>query len=178
MTQAGQVVDFWREAGVGQWFARNDAFDARIRQQFEALHFAAARREHEDWLEDAQGALALLLLLDQFSRNLFRGSAHAWATDPLARHYAARALTAGHDQAFEPALRAFFYLPWEHSEAAADQARSVELFRALGDRTYLDYAIEHQKVIARFDRFPHRNRALGRETTPGEQAWLDAGGGF
>jgi uncharacterized protein (DUF924 family) len=178
MTQAAEVVTFWREAGIARWFAKDEAFDHEIRRRFEATHFAAARRGHEDWLQDAEGALALLLLLDQFPRNLFRGSAHAWAADPLARHYAARALAAGHDQAFEPLLRGFFYLPWEHSEDAADQARSVELFRALGDATYLDYAIEHEQVITRFGRFPHRNRALGRKTTPEEQAWLDAGGGF
>ncbi len=175
---ASAVVAFWHEAGVDAWFAKSETFDTGIRRRFEAAHFAAARREYEHWLEDAEGALALLLLLDQFPRNLFRDSAHAFATDPLARQYAARALAAGHDQAFEPLLRGFFYLPWEHSEVAADQARSVGLFRALGDAKYLDYAIEHEKVISRFGRFPHRNRALGRDTTPEEQAWLDAGGGF
>ncbi|MGI8560873.1 MAG: DUF924 family protein [Luteimonas sp.] len=178
MVQAEEVVDFWRDAGDRQWFAKDDGFDAEIRRRFEAAHFAAARREHEAWLEDANGALALLLLLDQFPRNLFRDSAHAWAADPLVRHYAARAIQAGHDAAFEPALRGFFYLPYEHSEDAQDQARSVELFRALGDKGYLDYAVQHQKIIDRFGRFPHRNRALGRDNTPGEQAWLDAGGGF
>jgi uncharacterized protein (DUF924 family) len=178
MTQAHEVVDFWREAGAGQWFARSDAFDAEIRSRFEVAHFAAARRELEDWLDAAEGALALLLLLDQFPRNLFRDSAHAWAADPLARHYAGRAIAAGHDAACDPALRAFFYLPLEHSEDMADQTRSVELFRALGNAGYLDYALQHQKVIARFGRFPHRNRALGRDNTPEEQAWLDAGGGF
>jgi uncharacterized protein (DUF924 family) len=178
MVQAEEVVDFWRDAGDRQWFAKDDSFDAEIRRRFEAAHFAAARREHEAWLEDANGALALLLLLDQFPRNLFRDSAHAWAADPLARHYAGRAIEEKRDQAFEPALRGFFYLPYEHSEDGEHQARSVELFRALGDKGYLDYAVQHQKIIDRFGRFPHRNRALGRDNTPEEQAWLDAGGGF
>ncbi|GAA4858424.1 DUF924 family protein [Luteimonas vadosa] len=178
LQQARDIVAFWRQAGPGKWFAKDDAFDAAIRQQFEALHFAAARRELDDWLDDAEGALALLLLLDQFPRNLFRGSAHAWAADPLARHVAGRAIVRGHDAAFDPQLRAFFYLPYEHAEDVQDQARSVELFRALGNVGYLDYALEHQRIIERFGRFPHRNHALGRTSTPEEQAWLEAGGGF
>ena len=158
--------------------AKNDAFDDAIRLKFEATHFAAARGEYDGWRATAEGTLALLILLDQFPRNLFRGSAHAFATDGLARHVAVRALDAGHDAAFEPALRAFFYLPFEHSEAPADQDRSVALFDALGDANYRDYAHAHRDVIARFGRFPHRNAALGRDTTPAEQAWLDAGGGW
>lgn len=176
--QAQEVVGFWRDAGSKRWFAKDDGFDAAIRGRFEDMHFAASRRELDDWLDDADGALALLLLLDQFPRNLFRDSAHAYAADPLARHCATRAIEAGLDAAFDPELRAFFYLPYEHSEDAQDQARSVELFRALGNAAYLDYAIKHQEVIERFGRFPHRNRALGRDNTPQEQAWLDAGGGF
>lgn len=178
MATAQDVVGFWREAGYGKWFARDDGFDAELERRFLADHHAAARREREDWLEDAEGALALMVLLDQVPRNVFRDSAHAFATDPLARHYADRAIAAGHDRAFEPALRGFLYLPFEHAENMTDQARSVALFRALGQETYLKYAIEHRDVIARFSRFPHRNRALGRSNTPEEQAWLDAGGGF
>lgn len=177
-TKGQDIVGFWREAGYRQWFAKSDASDAEIRARFGDAHFAAARRELEDWLGVAEGALALLLLLDQFPRNLFRGSAHAWAADPLARHYATRAIEAGHDAAFDASLRAFFYLPYEHSEDIADQARSVELFRALGNAGYLDYALRHQEIIERFGRFPHRNRTLGRVDTPEEQAWLEAGGGF
>jgi uncharacterized protein (DUF924 family) len=178
MATAQEVVRFWREAGSGKWFARDDRFDAELERRFLADHHAAARREREDWLEDAEGALALVLLLDQMPRNLFRDSAHAFATDPLARLYADRAIAAGHDRTFEPALRGFFYLPFEHGENMNDQARSVALFRELGHETYLSYAIAHRDVIARFSRFPHRNRALGRRNTPEEQAWLDAGGGF
>lgn len=172
------VVAFWRDAGPAQWFRGGDAFDALCRDRLGRAHHAAARRELDRWSATSEGALALLLLLDQIPRNIFRDSGHAFATDGLARHFARVALDAGHDAAFEPALRAFFYLPLEHSESLADQDRSVALFEALGDANYRNYAIAHRDVIARFGRFPHRNAALGRETTPEEQAWLDAGGGF
>lgn len=177
MTAAADVVAFWRDADYAKWFARDDGFDAEFERRFAAAHFAAAQRELEHWLEDADGALALMVLLDQFPRNVFRRSAHAYATDPLARHYAERAIDAGHDTSIDPKLRVFFYLPFEHSEDPADQARSVALHEAL-DENYMKYAIAHRDVIARFDRFPHRNRELGRESTAEEQAWLDAGGGF
>jgi uncharacterized protein (DUF924 family) len=177
MTEANEVIAFWRDAGIDTWFARDDAFDARFRECFIDAHFAAARREFEHWMEDADGALALVLLLDQFPRNCFRRSGHAYATDPLARHYAARAVAAGLDARVDPALRVFMYLPFEHSEDIGDQARSVELMR-LVDAGYMRYAVAHRDVIERFGRFPHRNRELGRESTPEEQAWLDAGGGF
>lgn len=177
MTTANEVVAFWRDAGYARWFARDDAFDAHFRERFEDAHFAAARREREDWMNDAEGALALLILLDQFPRNVFRGSGHAFATDGLARHYADRALAAGFDAQVDPVLRVFFYMPFEHSEDPADQQRSIELVAQL-DPNYMKYAVAHRDVIARFGRFPHRNRALGRESSAEEQAWLDAGGGF
>jgi len=177
MTTADEVVGFWRKAGPGAWFAGDAAFDGEC-VRFEQAHMAAARGEHEDWLQTSDGALALMILLDQIPRNIYRGTGHAFATDGLARRYALRAIEAGHDQPVEPALRAFFYLPLEHAEDMGDQDYSVELFTALGDKTYLDYAIAHRDVIARFGRFPHRNQALGRVSTAEEQAWLDAGGGF
>lgn len=175
---AAALLAFWREAGMGKWFRGGAAFDADCRTRWQDAHFAAARRECDDWLSDADGALALVLLLDQIPRNIFRGSAHAFATDPLALHMASRALDAGFDARVEPALRFFFYLPFEHSEALAEQQRAVDLFTALGDANLLGYAVAHRDVIARFGRFPHRNAALGRINTPDEQAWLDAGGGF
>ena len=171
------IVAFWRDAGYEKWFARNEAFDAELHDRFKDAHFAASRRELEDWMDSADGALALLILLDQFPRNCFRKSAHSYATDPLARHYTARAVEAGFDTAVDPALRVFFYLPFEHSEDMADQERSVELARAL-DENFMKYAVAHRDTIARFGRFPHRNRELGRTNTPEEQAYLDAGGGF
>ena len=121
-----------------------------------------------------------MLLTDQFPRNLFRHSAHAFATDEMARHVADRALARGFDQATEPSLRAFFYLPFEHHEDAAAQARAVALCEKLtaetGAKSWLDYARLHQQLIARFGRFPHRNAVLGRVSTPEEIAYLAAGG--
>ena len=175
---AQDVVAFWRDAGMAKWFRGGDAFDAECRAQFLDAHHAAARREYEHWMDTAEGALALLILLDQIPRNVFRDSGHAFATDSLARYYATRAVEAGFDARSDAALRLFFYLPFEHAEDMADQDRSVELITTLGSPDLLGYANAHREVIARFGRFPHRNRALGRINTPDEQAWLDAGGGF
>lgn len=175
---AAQVVAFWRDAGMAKWFGSDAAFDAQCRDVLGEAHMAASRRELEDWIDVPEGALALLLLLDQIPRNIFRKSAHSWASDGLARHYAELAIEAGHDQAFDTGLRAFFYLPFEHSEDLADQDRSVALFEAAGDKSFLPYAINHREAIRKFGRFPHRNAALGRTNTPEEQAWLDAGGGW
>lgn len=174
----GEIVAFWREAGYAKWFQGGKSFDEECRGRFLDAHHAAARREFEHWIADAEGALALILLLDQIPRNVFRGSGHAFATDGLARHYAARAVEAGLDARVEPMLRAFFYLPFEHSEDLADQHRAVALFQGIGDVDYTKYAQAHLEVIETFGRFPHRNRALGRVNTAEEQTWLDNGGGF
>ena len=178
MATANEVVGFWREAGYRQWFGGGTAFDRECESRFLDAHFATARRELDAWMGDAEGVLALLVLLDQIPRNVFRGSAHAWASDPLARHYATRALAAGFDQQVDADLRLFFYMPFEHSESIADQERSVALHRTLPGNDADAWAVKHYDVIARFGRFPHRNAALGRATTPEEQAYLDAHGGF
>jgi len=172
------IVAFWREAGPKAWFKKSAAFDATIAERFEAAHHAAARGEFDAWTETAEGSLALLLLLDQFPRNLYRRSAHAFATDPLARNVARRAIGAGHDLATAPLLRGFFYLPFEHSEDLADQARSVDLCETLEREAGMSakWARDHRDIIARFGRFPHRNACLGRVTTVEEQAFLDGGG--
>ena len=175
---AEDVVAFWRQAGYQQWFGGGAEFDRQCEAGFVAAHFTAARRGLDGWMDSADGALALLLLLDQIPRNVFRGSAHSYATDALARHHAAAAIDAGFDRAVDPVLRIFLYMPFEHSEDIADQQRAVALTTALGDAGYSRYAILHHDVIARFGRFPHRNRALARASTPEEQAYLDAGGGF
>lgn len=172
------VLRFWRDAGPGKWFNGGAEFDDACRAELGDAHLAAARRELDAWMSDPDGALALVLLLDQIPRNIFRGSGHAFATDGVARLHAAKALEPGFDARVDPALRFFFYMPFEHSEDMLDQVRSLELFNALGDAHSLEYAKAHHDVIARFGRFPHRNAALGRISTPGEQAWLDAGGGF
>ncbi|MBC6981065.1 DUF924 family protein [Caulobacter sp. 17J80-11] len=170
-----RVLNFWREAGPSKWFRGGDAFDHACRQ-FEPAHFAAARRELDDWAETAEGALALLLLLDQFPRNLWRGSAHMWATDPLARTFAHRALDRGFDRSGPRDLRAFWYLPFQHSERLADHDRGLAAMADCGDDD-TRWARHHREIIVRFGRFPHRNAALGRESTPEEQAYL-ADGGF
>ncbi|HJU07908.1 MAG TPA: DUF924 family protein [Rhodanobacteraceae bacterium] len=174
--QAPQVLDFWRAAGAQRWFTRDAAFDAECRMRFLDAHYAAARREFENWMDDAHSALALLILLDQIPRNVFRNSAHAYATDPLARHYARRAIEAGFDKSVEPELRTFFYLPFEHSENLADQERALVLYRGMPGENADRWARIHYDIIRRFGRFPHRNAALGRETTSEEQAFLDSGG--
>lgn len=174
--QPREIVRFWREAGPGKWFDKDVEFDHALSTRFLDTHMAAARRELDHWLDEAEGALALLILLDQFPRNAFRGTAHMFATDPLALAFARQAVAYGHDRAVEPALRVFFYLPFEHSEALADQDSAVALCEALGEGDYARYARIHRDVIARFGRYPHRNAVLGREATAEEQVFLDAGG--
>lgn len=174
----GEVIEFWRQAGPARWFAKDAAFDAEIGARFEGWHHAAARGELGHWTEDWQGSLALLLLLDQFPRNIYRANAHAFACDPLARGIARAALDAGHDQSAPAELRVFFYLPFEHSELIEDQDRCVELCERLDlqGSEWAKWARLHRDVIVRFGRFPHRNTALGRVSTPEEQAFLESGG--
>jgi uncharacterized protein (DUF924 family) len=170
------VIAFWRDAGPERWFEKDTAFDEQIRERFLALHEAAAVGALRAWETNADGALALLLLLDQFPRNIFRGDARAFATDPLARAVAAGALVRGFDAQVAPDMRAFFYLPFEHSEDMTDQNRALMLYKAAGDADNLKWAELHADVIRRFGRFPHRNAMLGRVTTAEEQAFLDSGG--
>ncbi len=172
---AQSVIDFWRDAGAERWFRKDAAFDGLFRERFMGLHFAAARRELDGWVESAPGSLALAILLDQFPRNGFRGTAHMYATDPLARHFARLAQASGHGAATEPALRLFLHLPFCHSEDLADQDLSVALSAPLGGDA-AEHAEGHRAVIRRFGRFPHRNALLGRETTPEEAAFLAEGG--
>lgn len=170
-------MTFWRNAGPRRWFAKDARFDDAIRLRFEPVHHAAARGVYDGWADEgAEAALALLLLLDQFPRNLYRDSAHAWATDPKARAVARRAVDRGWLTEVEPELRGFFLLPFEHSEDLADQELCLALAAELGDPDLIKWAGIHHVIIARFGRFPHRNAALGRATTPEEQAFLDEGG--
>ena len=185
-----RLLGFWFADGLDTsrraWFEKDEAFDAACREGFGALVAPAREGALDGWAETPQGALALLLLLDQFPRNLFRGSAEAFASDAHARDVARRVVLARRfDLELPPAARVFFYLPFEHGEAMADQDLSVALFEGLRDVPAhaapggaIDYAWRHRQVIHRFGRFPHRNAALGRKNTPDEQAWLDAGGGF
>jgi uncharacterized protein (DUF924 family) len=169
------VVGFWRDAGPSRWFRKDAAFDEQFRNRFLMAHEAATRGELDDWAGDAQGALALLILLDQFPRNAFRGTPRMFESDAKAREIARRALRDGFDAQVDADLRNFVYLPFMHSEQLADQDLAVELTRALGDEP-LRYAIEHRDIIEKFGRFPHRNAVLGRATTPEERRFLDDGG--
>jgi uncharacterized protein (DUF924 family) len=173
--EAIAVVDFWREAGPSMWFAKDPAFDRRFRERFLSSHEAAARGELSDWLKTPHGALGLVILLDQYPRNSFRGTPRMYATDAMARAIAGAAIAAGHDRAVDQSLALFFYLPYGHSENLADQERSVELVRRLGQPS-LSHAEGHRDIIRRFGRFPHRNPILGRTMKPEEQKFLDEGG--
>lgn len=172
---ARDVVDFWRRAGPGHWFAKSEAFDAAFIARFSEAHQAAARGELGHWLTDAEGALALLVLLDQFPRNAWRNNPHMLATDGQALAIAKKAVQAGFDQQVEAPLRPFFYLPFMHSEVLAEQERSVALNAAL-DANTRRFAVLHRDIVARFGRFPHRNKLLGRESSVEEQQYLDEGG--
>lgn len=169
------IVQFWLDAGPKRWFRKDAAFDDDFRARFAAEHEAAAAGELEDWRASAEGSLALLILLDQYPRNSFRGTARMFATDAQALAVARRAIEQGFDTAVAPSLRSFFYLPFEHSEKLEDQDRALDLYTALGGET-LRYAHIHRDIIVRFGRFPHRNPLLGRVTTPEEQKFLDDGG--
>lgn len=169
------VVEFWRAAGPKMWFAKEDNFDRRFREAFLDQHEAAAQGELARWLETAQGALALVLLLDQFPRNAFRDTPRMYVTDALARDVAAEAITLGHDRAVPDDLAVFFYLPFAHSEELADQERCVALVERLGDPDH-GRAKHHRGIVRRFGRFPHRNAILGRVSTAEEQRYLDEDG--
>jgi uncharacterized protein (DUF924 family) len=174
--ELAEVVSFWRAAGPDRWFEKDEDFDRTIRSRFLTTHEAAARGEFAAEEASAEGALAVVILLDQFPRNMFRGTARAFATDPLARAVADRALARGFDQATDKVLRQFFYLPFMHSESLADQDRSLRLYEAYNNPEQLKYAVIHRDIILKFGRFPHRNHVMGRTTTPAEQAFLDGGG--
>jgi uncharacterized protein (DUF924 family) len=170
------VLAFWRAAGFERWYTRDANFDATVRERFLEVWQEAAAGRLSSWETSDEGALALVIVLDQFPRNMFRGEAKAFSSDALALEVARRALARGVDARTGPPLLQFLYLPFMHSEGLADQVRCVELFRGGGDPENLRYAEEHADIIRRFGRFPHRNRAIGRITTPEEQAFLDAGG--
>jgi uncharacterized protein (DUF924 family) len=180
MSLSDEVLAFWINAGPPKWFAKDPAFDEQIRDRFEALHMEGSRGALNGWAETPRGALALVILLDQFPRNMYRGSAHAFATDPLARAIARAALDAGDHLKVDADVRFFFFMPFEHSEEMADQDLAVSLFEALqaatGEPGNLKWAEMHRDIIARFTRFPHRNLCLGRESTAEEEKFLAEGG--
>jgi uncharacterized protein (DUF924 family) len=169
------LVAFWRDAGEKRWFRKDPAFDADFQRRFLAAHEAAAAGALAEWQAEPGSALALVLLLDQFPRNCFRGTRRVYATDAQARAVTAAAIDAGFDLRTEAALRVFFYLPYSHSESLDDQDRAVELAARLpGDA--LAHALGHREIVRRFGRFPHRNALLGRPSTREELTYLAAGG--
>jgi uncharacterized protein (DUF924 family) len=170
------ILAFWREAGMSKWYIKNDAFDAEVRRRFQRLWEAARDGELTGWDETDDGALALVIVLDQFPRNMFRGDARSFSTDDSACAVADRALARGADTRIDPDLVEFLYMPFMHSERLVDQERCVALFRSRGRADNLKFAQVHADNIRRFDRFPHRNLLLGRTTSAEEQTFLDAGG--
>lgn len=182
-----QVLAFWFGDVPGktrpEWFRKDDAFDAEIGRRFGELHGRASRRELESWRTSPEPMLALVVILDQFSRNMHRGDARAFAQDLHARECAVESLSRGHDLGLAPVQRQFLYLPLEHSEDLRDQERCVELMRSLEafetTRGLAQWAVKHRDIVARFGRFPHRNAALGRASTPEEVEFLtQPGSGF
>jgi len=170
------VLQFWQEAGPSRWFRRDDDFDQRFRDRFLAAHEAAAAGRLSSWGATPEGALALVLLLDQFPRNAFRDTPRMYASDALARSAADAAIAAGHDLRVDAELRRFFYLPFMHSEDLRDLERCVALHQEEGGES-LRYARHHRDIVARFGRFPHRNAVLGRRSSQEEEQFL-ADGGF
>lgn len=179
---ANEVLRFWfgqggeRGKAHKRWFEKNAAFDAEVRERFLPLYEALAG--NEEWLAVPEECLARIIVLDQFPRNMFRGSARAFATDAQALAAARHAVAHGFDRDLLPVERQFVYLPFEHSESLADQERACELMRPLGEELY-DWALRHKQIIERFGRFPHRNAILGRQSTPEEIEFLkQPGSGF
>lgn len=174
--RAEQVLRFWFGEAAKRWFEKNSTFDAEILSRFLPLYDELS--SNADWLSEPRDCLARIVVLDQFPRNMFRGTLRAFAADPLALAAAKHAVTQGFDREMLVVERQFVYLPFEHSEALADQERACELMRQLGDDLY-DWAIRHKRIIERFGRFPHRNEILGRKSTPEEIEFLkQPGSGF
>lgn len=178
MRAAEEILRFWFVAsGKKKWFRGGPSFDAEIRKRFSGHHAAASAGVLDHWRAAPNSALALLIILDQFSRNLFRDNGRAFASDAYARLVAEGAIARRFDKIAPPDARAFFYLPFMHSENVSDQRRSLALFKAtMPGSANLPHAVEHSEIIERFGRFPHRNKLLGRRSTPEEIAYLKHGG--
>jgi len=175
--RAGEVLTFWEEAGPDAWYSQDEAFDRTVRDRFGTLWDMAATGGCDDWARGPRGALALIVLLDQFPRNMFRDSPRAFATDDRALRASSLALARGWDLKIDGPIRQFCYMPFMHSERLTDQDRSVRLMKArMVDTDNLLHARAHREIIRRFGRFPYRNAALGRASTPAEEAFLTGGG--
>ncbi len=185
MSTPAEILEFWfgreGEEGYGEfreaWFVKNPEFDREIRDRFEPVYEEAAAGGLDLWRDEARSCLALIVVLDQFPRNMYRGDARMYAADELARATARHAVEHAFDRELPPHGRMFMYLPFEHSENLEDQRLSVELFRGLagqmGSEDLLEYSVRHMEIVERFGRFPHRNEILGRPTTPEEAEFLE-----
>lgn len=171
-----EVLDFWTHAGPEKWFAKDDAFDRAFTDRCCDAHYAAARRELDHWADTPDGALALIILLDQLPRNAFRDTAHMFATDSLALMFAKDAIQRGDDRKVAPELRPFVLMPLMHSESLADQELLLTLLDAAAEPETYKFAVIHRDIIARFGRYPHRNASMGRATSPDEAAFMRSGG--
>lgn len=175
-SESEEILSYWFDELTDEdWFRRNDAVDEAIRRRFRPTWQAWRERVPTSALTEPDDALAAVILFDQFPRNMFRGTADAFATDPLALTLARNAVAAGFDTAVDENRRSFFHMPFMHSENIADQERCVALFSGTDGEKH---AVEHRDIVARFGRFPHRNRALGRQSTEEEKAFLDEHAGF
>jgi uncharacterized protein (DUF924 family) len=173
MISPKDILDFWyAEEMRSKWFASTPQLDAAIKEQFEPIWEAALRGELDDWLNSADGCLALAIILDQLPLNMFRGTAKRFASEAKSRDAARHAIGQGFDKQIDPARLAFLYMPFMHSENLADQDLSVELFEAAGLENNLRFAKHHREIVRRFGRFPHRNAILGRAGTPEELDYL------
>ena len=166
------VIDFWfKEIEPKMWWVKDENFDQQLRDRFGAVHSAAVECELYEWRDNARGRLAEVIVLDQFSRNIFRGSSRSFAADPLALALAQEAIRVGADKELPEEQRGFFYMPFMHSESAAIHQVALELFKQ-PDGSIMEYELKHKAIIDRFGRYPHRNQVLGRESTPEEREFL------
>jgi len=175
-----EILKFWfEEVDTSQWWAKDDDFDRQLIERFSELHSRASRCELFDWRQTGEGRLAEIIVLDQFSRNMFRDSSLAFANDPLALALSQEAISNGDDKTLDPVQKVFLYMPFMHSESVAMHLLAVELYRGVGIQENLDFEIKHQQIIERFGRYPHRNAILGRESTEEELEFLQQpGSGF
>lgn len=176
---AQAVLNFWFvETTPKQRFTKDPAYDERMKAAFLDTYWEVMEGNTLEWRQTPAGRLAEIIVLDQFARNIFRGEAQSFAGDQLALTLAKEAIAAGADQQVPEEQRLFFYMPYMHSESPVVHEQAVKIFTKYGNETNLEYELKHKAVIDEFGRYPHRNEALGRETTVAEKAWLDAGGGF
>ncbi|MEE9315410.1 MAG: DUF924 family protein [Rhizobiaceae bacterium] len=170
------IADFWLTAGPKKWWMKDDVFDSEIAAKFSTTHRAAANGELDHWINEPDSALALILVLDQFSRNLFRNDTRAFAQDAACLTIVKTVMFKGFDRSMNPEIGPFCYLPLMHSETIEDQQSCLQEMRRIDQKDYIKAAQQHLDIIGKFGRFPHRNSVLGRKTTVAEQAYLDSGG--